>query len=366
MASVCAACRDSKVKCELVDQPHLKACARCVRIGLTCQAAEASQRGKRSSASRLSELNKRRLNTNTSGAFDSQNAIVRAQGTSGNNSICDCSDEGRFIAFWTGYVSGTSAAKNSRYIAIQMAGRARQYNRPDYMVWAMALCAHYTHSVEDVLANSVSSDPLPSTIDDYPGTMAAMLRTSSGYATGRSAAGGFVTCVANASFEAAIMTKCELDTAACDPASACADLFGFRGSAYMHPDDKGITHKFTAEMLSATFDQEDTVLSMEVPSLVRVADRRMRCYVPCSARGMMQLSACHRTPAAPLYRSGLVLLLGALCPTDGLHRLPPSSACSLQKTRSSSLPSSLFRRGHLSRLKLACPNFRQWSRCKGS
>jgi hypothetical protein len=293
MTSVCAACRDSKVKCELLDQPGLQSCARCARIGLKCEPAEPSMRGKRSSTSRLGELNKKRLHGDSTKAESttSMSSVTSKSECTGTSEF----DQGRFLAFWTEFVDGPGAVQNNRYVAIQKAGRARLYNRPDYMAMSMALCAHYGYCVEDVIANSVLTGSTQPMVDDYPPPMACMLRASSGYATGRSAAGGVVTCVANASFEAAVMTARELDAAASDPRLPCADLFGFRGSAYVHPDDTHITERFTGQMISASFDK-DTVFTMEIPGTVRVTDRRMRCYVPCSARGMVQFGGCPTRP----------------------------------------------------------------------
>jgi hypothetical protein len=306
MSAVCAACRDSKVKCELLhvgQSSEKQSCERCRRIGLTCKPAEPSQRGKRSSSARLGEQNRRRLvgaapivlamrdSDITQGEVPG--SLLEGSRLMATASACvdvarpaasNCAESQRFLNFWTGFIVGPNTVKNSQYCAIQKAGRARHYNRPDFMMMAMTLCKYYGYDVEDVITKSLWMEPVPSTIDEYPPLISTMLRGSSGYAAGRCAAGGVVMCVTNPSFEAAVMTTKELNAEADDPAQACLDMFGFC-SPYTHADDAEALSTFTSRMLSADSDAE--VHSMQVPSLVRVLDRRMRCYVPCAARGMI-------------------------------------------------------------------------------
>ena len=61
---VCAACRESKVKCDRVDD---NACSRCKRLGIRCEAAAPSQRGKRSAVPRLSAANRARIEYHSNG-----------------------------------------------------------------------------------------------------------------------------------------------------------------------------------------------------------------------------------------------------------------------------------------------------------
>lgn len=248
MASVCAACRDSKVKCELLERSDsgTQRCARCVRIGLVCEPALPSQRGKHSSRARLGGQNKRRLESAHKDAVAAigERALTDGAATAVGERALTCTTKeagegNRFVTFWRGLVSGPGVASNSRYLAIQLAGRARRYNRPDLMANAMALCAHYGYYVEDVVSRSqaLGPTPAPSTIEEYPAPMAAMLRASSGYACGRLVAGGVATSVTNASFESAVMSRHELEAAAADPAMPCCDVFGFGRSAYVHKED---------------------------------------------------------------------------------------------------------------------------------
>jgi hypothetical protein len=203
---------------------------------------------------------------------------------------CIPAEAAKFVALWSGLVNGPGAAQNTRYLAIQMAGRARRYNRPDYMANAMALCAHYGFSVEDVISSYKVLEPIPSKIDEYPAAMAAMLRASSGYACGRCVACGLATSVTNASFEAAVMCKVDLDTAATDEATACCDLFGWGRSAYIHAHDVESVSRLIAQLYSME-QAADAVSVADAPSLVRIADRAMQCHVPCSARGMIKFGA---------------------------------------------------------------------------
>jgi len=157
------------------------------------------------------------------------------------------------------------------------------------MVHAMGLCAHFGFCVEDILSSSRKSAPIPSTIDTFPAAMAAMLRASSGYATARCATGGAVGSVTNASFEAAVLSKHELDAMATDPATGCEDLYGFGRSSYVHAHDIDVINGLVGRLFA--IEQAEHVGSVELTELVRVVDQRLHCYVPCSVHGMIQFSA---------------------------------------------------------------------------
>jgi hypothetical protein len=115
----------------------------------------------------------------------------------------------------------------------------------------MGLCAHFGYCVDDVISSSHKSAPMPSTIDTYPAAMATMLHASSGYATARCATGGAVSSVANASFEAAVLTKHDLDALATDPAMGCEDLYGFGRSGYIHAHDVDVINRLIARLFAA-------------------------------------------------------------------------------------------------------------------
>ena len=301
-SSVCAACRDSKVKCELLERSDglSQRCARCTRIGLICEPARPSQRGRHSSKSRLGGQNKRRLDgaSRVDGGSDADNALAAdgasvvefcsAAGSGYPVVKCNAHDGGKqFLEFWKGMVKGPGVAKNSRFLAIQLAGRARHYNRPDFMMNAMALCAHYGYAVKDVMSSSQVLRPMPSTAEEYPAAMAAMLRNSSGYACGRCVVAGIATSVTNAIFEAAIMTKSDLDAAATDAAMQCCDVFGFGRSAYIHDQDVLIITQLITKVYSIEQEAE-AITVVDAPSLVRICDMRMHCHVPCSVRAMVK------------------------------------------------------------------------------
>ena len=299
MASVCVACRDSKVKCErgvgTGDQ-----CARCKRIGLTCTAAPPSQRGKRTSLSQLGARNKLRLSSAADVRDSSTDAVGSSLGLIATFSEAERTAAAKFACLWSGMVIGPGVAVNSRYLAIQKAARARQYNKPDLMIHAMGLCGHFGYSVEDVLSSSQQSVPIPATIEDFPDAMSTMLCASSGYATGRCATGGIVTSVTNASFEAAVITKQALDMLATDSAMGCEDLYAFGRSSYIHAHDLELVNRLLGHLFAN--EQAETILLVELPELVRVVDRRMNCYVPCSMRGMIKFGGldqrdCPLTPA---------------------------------------------------------------------
>jgi len=300
-ATACAACRDSKVKCELLQQSDgsTQACARCIRIGLICEPTQPSLRGKRSSLPRLGILNKRRLEAASSLAAKASSHADKAPAESvkayfewcplvelhPSNMIEGTAEGGKFVDFWTKIASGPGLATNTRYLATQKAGRAQRFNRPDFMMAAMSLCAHYGYCVEDVVAKSKVMGSQPLNIDDFPPAMAAMLHASSGYASGRCVTSGIATSVTNAKFGASIMTSANLDSAAADPAMECPDIFGFGHSAYVHADDTHRMTKFTAGLFA--LERTTGTVHTGGPSPVRIADWRMRSHVPCAVRGMI-------------------------------------------------------------------------------
>ena len=250
MAVVCAACRDSKVKCVRLE--HSDQCERCKRIGLLCSAAPPSQRGKRTSLSQLGARNKQRLAGAAGGASeDDDQAIVKASVVPYSCTEANRDAGAGFVCVWLQLVNGPGAVSNSRHLAIQKAARARLYNIPKLMVHAMGLCAHFGYCVDDVISSSYKSAPMPSTIDTYPAAMATMLHASSGYATARCATGGAVSSVTNASFEAAVLAKHDLDALATDPAMGCEDLYGFGRSGYIHAHDVDVINRLIARLFAA-------------------------------------------------------------------------------------------------------------------
>ena len=277
MVAVCAACRDSKVKCEPLDNGEQ--CARCTRLGLVCSPAPPSQRGKRSSLSQLGPRNKQRLAGGAGGV-----SIDEFSSTDVNRAAA-----AEFACTWAQSVVGPGVVANTRHLAIQKAARARLYNRPEHMVHSMGLCIYFGFNVEEIISSSHKPAPIPSTIDDYPDAMAAMLRTSSGYATARCATGGAMSSVTNASFEAAILSKHDLDTLANDPETCCQELYGFARSSYIHANDVDVINKLVQRLFA--IEQAEHVVSVNVPELVRIVDWRLRCYVPCSVHGMIRFSA---------------------------------------------------------------------------
>jgi len=291
---VCAACRDSKVKCERLE--HSDQCARCSRIGLVCSAAPPSQRGKRTSLSQLGARNKQRLagvagGASKDGAPAVDEAAVVTLGFAADYSSTEANRAAgaQFACMWTQLVKGPGAAANSRDLSIQKAARARLHNLPKLMVHAMGLCAHFGLCVEDIISSSHKSAPIPSTIDTYPAAMAAMLRASSGYATARCCTGGAVGSVTNASFEVAVLSKHELDTQVTDPAMPCQDLYGFGGSSYIHAHDIDVINDLVQRLFG--IEQAEHAGSVELPDLVRVVDQRLHCYVPCSVHGMIHFAS---------------------------------------------------------------------------
>ena len=291
MVAVCAACRDSKVKCEPLDNGEQ--CARCTRLGLVCSPAPPSQRGKRSSLSQLGPRNKQRLAGGAgrvSIAEFSSTEVNRAAGA-------------EFACTWAQNVLGPGVMANTRHLAIQKAARARLYNRPEHMVHSMGLCIYFGFNVEEIISSSHKPAPIPSTIDDYPDAMAAMLRTSSGYATARCATGGAMSSVTNASFEAAVLSKHDLDTLANDPETCCQELYGFARSSYIHANDVHVINKLVQRLFA--IEQAEHVVSVNMPELVRIVDWRLRCYVPCSVHGMIRFSALRACTAPSLALSRL-------------------------------------------------------------
>jgi len=252
---------------------------------------------------------------------------------------CNAHDGGKqFLEFWKGMVKGPGVAKNSRFLAIQLAGRARHYNRPDFMMNAMALCAHYGYAVKDVMSSSQVLRPMPSTAEEYPAAMAAMLRNSSGYACGRCVVAGIATSVTNAIFEAAIMTKSDLDAAATDAAMQCCDVFGFGRSAYIHDQDVLIITQLITKVYSIEQEAE-AITVVDAPSLVRICDMRMHCHVPCSVRAMVKfgesvvfLAAEYIPVGAPLPFDSLTLWSSSLGPPSASPYVsqppqPPELGC---------------------------------------
>ena len=105
-------------KVRTLTSPDLTSCARCLRIGLHCEPALPSQRGKE--LGRLSKQNKRRLDESRRPWSRRTRISTLSQGFN-QRIVADipCADSQRFLMFWNQYMYGRNVATNSKYVAIQ-------------------------------------------------------------------------------------------------------------------------------------------------------------------------------------------------------------------------------------------------------
>ncbi|KAL1503235.1 hypothetical protein AB1Y20_011291 [Prymnesium parvum] len=279
MASVCAACRDSKVKCELlrVDSGQ---CARCRRLGIRCEPAPPSLRGKRTPSSGGT----RRLRIKSNDGLPADAAPPDAQPlTYVREPFVASRISQEFSQLWCQMVTGPNVERAAKYLALMMSARAIRCDRPDLMSNAMSLCQRFGFAPDEVLRARFPAAP---TARDFPPQLTSLLNSSSGYAMLRCVTPGLNFHATNNVFERALMSRVELDASAASKNATCGELYSLAGS-YVHPEDWQHILAGTMSMMGMHVDSPLTVICFNSPERVRVVDRRLASYVPCSVQMML-------------------------------------------------------------------------------
>jgi len=346
--SVCAGCRESKVRCNLEERQRQNAngiCSRCERLGARCEEAAPSLRGKRSATARLGPAMRARVEAGPHPVImkrkdQSSQGVLKFQGKAPVVVVqgeCHWSPMVRSpMAMFEEQVDNGFVGPNTVYLMCRTwFGIARQRNSAGMMQQTIGIASRAGISMENLLQ---AAEPLgmggslkqgPQSLAEFPRGVAQLIESSKGYIHLRSNfAANFPFIVNNALFEANIISAAEMHACWQENQQDILSLF-------VHPDDMWVivnNHLKLFELAAAQNDEISRALHDDSPiqdllrplGTLRIWRRSDSAFVPCTFRFMMYLD-----PVNPLM--WLITEFHPCGPALPLTKEPPAAWSVIEK-----------------------------------